>query len=185
MFKQMWRCLAALALMGAGLAAPVHGETLLVLVEEYRNGEALEVPLASQEGLMSAMFDLGHVTFETGQYRPSMDWDTLEFAEPLRLAREGRGAYLAAVRVFAELQPAEREALFGAGAVPAEGIRVSVQAQYLLFDAETSRLTARGELTGSSSQEERELTYDQFLFAIGERLARSIVSRIPHPELLP
>jgi len=174
-----WNCLAALVLLCTGIHAPAHGDTFLVIVEEFRDGEAVEVPPASQEGLMSGMFDLGHITFETGEYRPEMDWDSLEFSEPLLLTREGLGRYLAVARVFAEAHPREPGGLTGSEAAPTAGTQIAVRASYLLFDARTSRLLGRGELTASSTEGERELTYGELLFATGEKLARAIVSLRP------
>jgi hypothetical protein len=177
--RTMWHCLAVLALLWAGSAVPAQGDTFMVVVEEFRNGEAVEIPLPSQEGLMSAMFDLGHVTFETGEYHPEMDWDRLDFAEPLSLAREGLGRYLAAVRVFAEERPRTREGVFGADRNPVEGVEITVEASYLLFDARSSRLLGRGTLASSSSESERDLRYDEFLFAVGEKIARALVALRP------
>ena len=174
-----WSCLAALALLWAGIGPPAHGDTFLVIVEEFRDGEAVEIPLASQEGLMSGMFDLGHITFETGEYRPEMDWESLEFSEPLLLAREGLARYLAVARVFAEARPRGPGGLFGPEAAPLEGMEITARASYLLFDAATSRLLGRGELAASSSDAERELTYGELLFATGEKLARAIASLRP------
>jgi hypothetical protein len=165
---------AALALLWAGLAAVSHGDTILVVVEEFRDGEPLEQPLASQEGLMSGMFDLGHITFETGLYRPQMNWDDLDFAEPLRLAREGLARYLAVAQVFADLLPPSDSA----SSLPA-GVEITVRANYMLFDAGSGRLIGRGDLSGSSTAGERDLRYDQFLFMTGERLARRITELLP------
>jgi hypothetical protein len=157
------------------LSAPLFGETFLVVVEEFRGGEALEPPLASQEGLMSAMFDLGHITFETGMYRPEMSWNGLQFSEPMRLAREGSARYLAVVRVFAEIYPlVERSEDPGGNAPTGEGLEIESQAEYLLFDAESSRLLGRGEVTASSVGEQRILSYEELLFQTGETVAREL-----------
>jgi hypothetical protein len=157
------------------VSAPVFGETFLVIVEEFRGGDALEPPLESQEGLMSAMFDLGHITFETGRFRPQMSWNGLDFAEPMRLAREGSARYLAAVRVFTALhRPVDRSGDPGGNAPLVEGVEITSRAEYLLFDTETSRLLGSGEVTASSLDGERVLSYEELLFRTGETVAREL-----------
>jgi hypothetical protein len=174
----MWRRIVKtriVVLLWLFLAAPMFGETFLVVVQEYRGGDRQELPLASMEGLMSAMFDLGHITFETGLYRPRMSWDDLQFAEPLRLAREGGAGYLAVVRVFGEPRlPASAPEGSETEAPELSQREFSARAEYLLLNARTSTLLGRGELTVSSTDAKRELSYDEVLFLTGEKVAAAL-----------
>jgi hypothetical protein len=183
----MWRPYGntpILALLWLLLGPPLFGGTILAIVEEYRAGDLQGTPSASQEGLMSAMFDLGHITFETGLYRPEMSWERMQFAEPLRLAREGGAGYLAVVRVFAESN-ARAAVEGGTGDQLSEGRRLDLttRAEYLLFDADSSTLLGRGEVQTSSAEAGRELTYDELLFQTGERVAGELAKLCgPAPE---
>ena len=173
------RALLVFAVLWMSLAPRVFGDTFLIVTEEFRNGDYIEAPTPSQEGVMSAMFDLGHITFETGMYRPEMEWDRLAFAEPMLIARQGGARFLAAVRVFAEVAPRRDGPDQSADAPPFGGREITSRAEYLLFDAETSLLLGRGELTASNLSGERALSYDELLFKTGEGVARELVGRLP------
>jgi hypothetical protein len=163
------KLLCAACLLALGLVRSLHGETFLVLVQELRNGEAAPRPFASQEGLMSAMFDLGHITFETGPYEPAADWEAGSFPEPLTLAREGGASYLAALRVDTQVAPR------GQG----EGVEIRGRAVFMLFDVASSRLLGQGEMEVSSVSGGGEMTYEDFLFQTGEKAAREVLALCP------
>jgi hypothetical protein len=165
------------ALLALG-AAQAQAETFMLVVEELCDGSAAGQPLASEEGLMARMFELGHVTFDSGPYRPEMDWGRLEFGEPLSLAREGRAHYLAAIRVQAQTL----------GSVPAADgppgrtlAQLQAQARYYLWNAQNDTLLAEGEYTLDNRGREQELPYQTLLFQVGDMVARELVrlSRSP------
>jgi hypothetical protein len=163
--------LTLLALLALG-AAQARAETFMLLVEELRDGNAAAQPLASEEGLMARMFELGHVTFDSGPYVPTVDWASLEFQEPLSLAREGRAHYLAAIRVQAQTL----------GSVPAADgppgrtlDQLQAQAQYYLWNAQSDTLLSQGECALDNRGREQELPYETLLFQVGDMVARELV----------
>jgi hypothetical protein len=76
-----------------------RGETFFVLVSEIRDGKELGRPSASQEGVIEAMFDLGFISFDSGPYRPAVNWTTMDFREPLAIARQGLAQFILAAEV--------------------------------------------------------------------------------------
>ena len=155
--------LAGLLLAGASSPA----ETFMLLVQTSLDGQESPAPQAELEGLMSAMFDLGHVTFDSGPYRPEADWDRLRFPEPLEIAREGGAHYLATVRLLAASLPAD------AGEPPA----FAVEARCHLWDARGGLLLGEGGLALDNRGREAELPYDALLFRAGQ-LAAGELARI-------
>ncbi len=174
MKKAFWILFALLALG----SAQAQAETFMLLVEELFDGSAEGQPLASEEGLMARMFELGQVTFDSGPYRPEVDWGRLEFAEPLSQAREGRAHYLAAIRVQAQTL----------GSVPAADgppgrmlAQLRAQARYYLWNAQDDILLGQGEYAMDNRGREQELPYATLLFQVGDMVARELVrmSRSP------
>jgi hypothetical protein len=165
----------AVLLLSAILALGAPGaraETFMLLVEELHDGSAAGRPLASEEGVMSRMFELGQVTFDSGPYAPEADWARLQFREPLDLAREGRAHYLAAIRVQAQTL----------GSVPATDgptgrtfTQLRAQAQYFLWNARSGTLLQRGESALDNLGREQELPYETLLFQLGDLVARELV----------
>jgi hypothetical protein len=152
-------------------AAQARAETFMLLVEELRDGSSAAQPLASEEGLMARMFELGHVTFDSGPYAPEVDWGRLEFQEPLSLAREGRAHYLAAIRVQAQTL----------GRVPAADgppgrtlEQLQAQARYYLWNAQSDTLLMQGECALDNRGREQELPYETLLFQVGDLVAREL-----------
>jgi len=167
--------LSALLALGAARAG---AETFMLLVEEVHDGNRSVQPLASTEGLMARMFELGHVTFDSGAYVPQVDWGEMEFGEPLGLAREGRAHYLAAIRIQAQTL----------GSVPAPDgppgrtlAQLQAQARYYLWNAQEGTLLAEGECTMDNRGREQELPYETLLFQVGDMVARELakLSRSP------
>jgi hypothetical protein len=152
----------AVLLLGLLLAAPAApAETYMLLVEQSLDGEEGPAPEAGLQGLMSAMFDRGHVTFDSGPYRPEADWEGLQFREPLEIAREGGAHYLATVRLAARSLPA-------AAGEPAP---FALRGQFHLWDPRSGRLLGGGELELDNRGREAELPYEALLFRAGERAA--------------
>jgi hypothetical protein len=148
-------------------AAALSAETYMLLVETSLDGEADAGPPAALEGLMSAMFDAGHVSFDCGPYRPLVDWQNLQFREPLEIALEGGAHYLATVRLaVGTLAPQEgRPQAFG------------LQARFQLWDPRGGSLLGEGGLALDNLGREEELSLEALLFRAGE-LAAGELQRI-------
>jgi hypothetical protein len=159
-------------LLGLLLTAALPAETYMLLVESSLDGEADEGPPAALEGLMSAMFEAGHVTFDCGPYRPEADWQNLQFREPLEIALEGGAHYLATIRLAVRSLPADSP--------PAEADRpqaFALQARFQLWDPWGGALLGEGGLEMDNRGREEELPYGALLFRAGE-LAAGELQRI-------
>jgi hypothetical protein len=166
--KKALLLLSAILVLGASGA---RAKTFMLLVEELHDGSAAGQPLASEEGVMARMFELGQVTFDSGPYVPEADWAQLQFQEPLELAREGLAHYLAAIRVQAQT----------VGSVPAADgppgrtfAQVRAQAQYYLYDAQSGALLQSGQSWLDNLGREQELPFETLLFQLGELVAREL-----------
>jgi hypothetical protein len=138
------------------------GQTFLIVVKEIRDGEELSRPFASQEGMIAAMFDLGFVSFDTGLYAPSVDWEAREFQEPLDIARQGLAQYILAaeVRSITEKRNLEPE------------LQIDTSVHYYLLGVEAAGILAEGEMVlDNRSPEKQQFTYWQFLFSVGQDVA--------------
>lgn len=93
-------CLA-LMLAVAGLAP---AQTILIVTSETLDGQSAPRPYRSQEGFMSAMFDLGYISFDTGPYVPQVGWDSGVYDEPLAIATAGLADYLVLARIDSRLR---------------------------------------------------------------------------------
>jgi hypothetical protein len=152
-------------LLGLLLAAAVlPAETYMLLVESSLDGEPDPGPPAGLEGLMSAMFESGQVTFDCGPYRPQADWQNLQFREPLEIARQGGAHYLATVRLETSSLPAE------ADRPPSFALR----ARFQLWDPWGAGLLGDGVLEIESDNREQELSYEALLFRAGELTAAEL-----------
>ena len=155
-------------LLPSSLPTAVEAETYMLLVEEHRDGQARAAPLPSLEGLMAGMFELGHVTFDTGPYHPEADWARQRFTEPLSIAREGGAHYLGTVWVESRSLPAEDAAQ---GTAPSA---FQATAACSLWRAGTGLLLGRGELVLDNRGRERELPLESLLFRVGELAAQEL-----------
>ena len=152
-------------LLGMLLAvAALPAETYMLLVESSLDGEAAPSPPAALEGLMSAMFESGQVTFDCGPYRPQADWQDLEFREPLEIALQGGAHYLATVRLAVRSLPAQ------AGRLPS----FALQARFQLWDPRGGGLLGEGGLELDNRDREGELPYEALLFRAGELTAAEL-----------
>ena len=161
-------------------AAPLPAETYMLLVDSSLDGQPDPSPPAVTEGLMSAMFEAGQVTFDCGPYRPQADWQNLQFREPLEIAFEGGAHYLATIRLAARsLSAGSRPA----GSPPAEAdglMAFQLQARFQLWDPRGGALLGEGGLELDNLGREQELPYEALLFRAGELAAgelRSIARR--------
>jgi hypothetical protein len=150
------------------------GQTFLIVVKEIRDGEELSRPFASQEGMIAAMFDLGFVSFDTGLYAPSVDWEAEEFQEPFDIARQGLAQYILA----AEVQSVTEKRNLGpesgdASATDLEPeLKIDTSVHYYLLGVEAAGVLGEGEMVlDNRSPEKQQLTYWQFLFAVGRDVA--------------
>jgi len=155
----------ALGLLLAAAALPA--ETFMLLVRCSLDGEADPSPPAALYGLMSALFDSGHVSFDPGPYSPQADWQRLEFAEPLQIALEGGAHYLATVSLAARSLPPREGHLQPFG----------LEASFQLWDPRGGALLGEGRLELDNRDREEELPYQALLFRAGE-LAAGELQRI-------
>lgn len=150
------------------------GQTFLIVVKEIRDGEELSRPFAGQEGMIAAMFDLGFVSFDTGLYAPSVDWEAKEFQEPLDIARQGLAQYILA----AEVRSITKRRNLGpeSGNVSATDLepelKIDTSVHYYLLGVEAAGILAEGEMVlDNRSPEKQQFTYWQFLFSVGQDVA--------------
>jgi hypothetical protein len=150
------------------------GQTFLIVVKEIRDGEELSRPFASQEGMIAAMFDLGFVSFDTGLYAPSVDWEAEEFQEPFDIARQGLAQYILA----AEVQSVTEKRNLGPASGDASAtdlepeLKIDTSVHYYLLGVEAAGVLGEGEMVlDNRSPEKQQLTYWQFLFAVGRDVA--------------
>ncbi len=155
----MRKAVLLLGLLLAGTA--LSAETYMLLVESSLDGGEDTGPPAMTEGLMSAMFEAGQVTFDCGPYRPQADWQNLQFREPLEIALEGGAHYLATIRLAVRSLPPEqgRPAAF------------ALQARFQLWDPRGGARLGEGELKLDNQGREEELPYQALLFRAGELAA--------------
>ncbi len=173
----------AILLFGLLLAGAVlPAETYMLLVDGSLDGEPDPGQAAALQGLMSAMFDAGHVTFDTGPYQPLVDWQKLQFQEPLEIALEGGAHYLATIRLVvrtlpvpaAQPAPANRPA----DSPPAEADRppsFALQASFQLWDPRGGALLGQGKLEMDNRVGAKELSYEALLFRAGELAAGELL----------
>ncbi len=151
-------------LMVLAIISPIHGDTFLIITEETQNGEAFPQPFPSKEGLMTVLFDQGHIIFDTGAYAAKVDWDHLSFSEPLDIARQGGAHFLIAARIESQLQKKSDKA-----------VRIVSRALYFLLDVDNSALLGRGVLSMDNYGQEEELNYNTILFSLGKKLADELL----------
>lgn len=158
---------------------PGHGQTFFVVVEETRDGEQLQRPSPSQEGILSGLYDLGYVSFDSGHYRPAVDWERQDFREPLAIAASGLARYV----IGAEVKSQTQARTVAAGNAKSEegksapALAIATSVRYYLLDADSGVLIGRGAFQrDNSGEKDREHTYRQFLHLIGEAIAREAQS---------
>jgi len=150
------------------------GQTFLIVAKETRDGEELSRPFAGQEGMIAAMFDLGFVSFDTGLYAPSVDWEAKEFQEPLDIARQGLAQYILAAEIRSTTE--KRDPGLEPGSASATGpgpeLKIDTSVHYYLLGVEAGGILAEAEMVlDNRSPEKRRFTYRQFLFSVGQAIA--------------
>jgi hypothetical protein len=155
-------------------AAVLPAETYMLLLDGSLDGEADPRQAAALEGLMSAMFEAGQVTFDPGPYRPQADWQKLQFKEPLDIALAGGAHYLATIRLAVRTLPAP-----AGGKPPAAEAEpppsFALQASFQLWDPGEGTLLGQGKLELDNLAEGGELSYEDLLFRAGERTAAELL----------
>jgi len=144
--------------------ASLPAETYMLLVETTLDGQADPSPPAI-EGLMSALFESGQVSFDCGPYSPEADWQNLRFREPLEIAFQGGAHYLATVRLQA------RTLSVADGGPPA----FAVQARFQLWRPPEGTLLGEGSLELDNRAREGELPYEALLLRAGELAAGELL----------
>jgi hypothetical protein len=153
---------------------PCFAQTFMIVATEIRDGDELSRPFASQEGMIEGMFDSGFVSFDTGLYPPAVDWEALDFREPLDIARQGLARYLLAAEVRSATEPRDLSTVKSyTGESPAQGLyKIETTVRYYLFDLRSPAPIGKGELTfDNESPEALELTYSEFLHSVGREIA--------------
>lgn len=184
----MRRIPVLVAVLTICLASWGFTETFLVVVRETRNGEIQSFPFPSQEGLMSGLFDLGYISFDTGHYLPTVDWEVMDFEEPLEIARLGLAEYLIAAQIGSQteiLTPPAGET--GDSADPPEALLdIETSVRFYLLDVRSASLIDRGDLLlDNRGRQDGEGTYGGFLFGVGERIAREVLRLLERHTLAP
>ena len=155
-------------------SAACFAQTFMIVATEIRDGEQLSRPFPSQEGIIEGMFDSGFVSFDTGLYAPAVDWESMDFSEPLTIARQGLAQYLLAAEVRSATEARDLSTVKNyTGESPAQGLlKIQTSVRYWLFDVRSTTLIGRG--AGSfdnESPETLELTYSEFLHWVGRNIA--------------
>jgi hypothetical protein len=163
------------------VSASCRGETFFIVVSEIRDGEELKRPSPSQEGIIEAMFDLGFVSFDSGHYRPAADWTTMDFREPLAIARQGLAQFILA----AEVRSVTRQREPGAAQQDSgrrdsdPPLAIDTSVRYCLFEVSGAALLAEEEMElDNSSKQARELSYSEFLHSVGREIAVRCIRRL-------
>jgi hypothetical protein len=173
MERPMQRKLIALPILILSSVA-CFAQTFMVVATEIRDGEELLRPFASQEGMIEGMFDLGFVSFDTGPYAPAVDWQSLDFREPLDIARQGLAQFLLTAEVRSVTAPRDPRSLppdIGESSAPGL-LAIETTVRYHLFDVRSSRPLGEGELLlTNDSPDTLELTYAEFLHRVGRQIA--------------
>jgi hypothetical protein len=124
--------------------------------------------------MIAAMFDLGFVSFDTGLYAPSVDWEAEEFQEPLDIAQQGLAQYILAAEVQSVTEKRNLGSESGiASATDLEPeLKIDTSVHYYLLGVETAGVLGEGEMVlDNSSPEKQQFTYWQFLFSVGGDIA--------------
>jgi len=165
---------AALLLILFLSAAACVAQTFMIVATEIRDGEELSRPFPSQEGMIEGMFDSGFVSFDTGLYAPAVDWGSMDFSEPLAIARQGLAQFLLAAEVRSTTEARDLSTMKDyTGESPAQDLlKIQTSARYYLYDVRSKKPVGQG--TGSfenESPETLELTYGEFLHGVGRDIA--------------
>jgi hypothetical protein len=124
--------------------------------------------------MIEGMFDLGFVSFDTGPYAPAVDWEAMDFQEPLAIARQGLAQYLLAAEVQSVTEPRDPKSLPpDTGESPVQGLlKIETSGRYYLFDVRNAVPLGRGEFSiNNDSPDTLELTYTEFLHSVGREIA--------------
>jgi hypothetical protein len=172
--EQPMKLKAVLPLILILSSAACFAQTFMIVATEIRDGEELSRPFPSQEGMIEGMFDLGFVSFDTGLYAPVVDWESLDFSEPLFIARQGLAQYLltAEVRSTTEARDLSNVKKY-TGESPAQGLlKIQTSVRYYLYDVRSPTPIGQGVRSfDNEGPETLELTYSEFLHGVGRDIA--------------
>jgi hypothetical protein len=155
--RRVWLLLMSLAVL-----CPCAGESFLLVGEETVDGIRQPRPLASAEGIMSAVFEDGQIIFDTGALEVAVDWEARGFSEPLALAVQGRADFVMAAVIDSHLIAA------------AEPPGFLSRARFYLLDA-AGEFAASGELELSNLGREEELPYAALQYQLGTEIGRRLL----------
>ena len=155
-------------------ASACFAQTFMIVATEIRDGEQLSRPFSSQEGMIEGMFDSGFVSFDTGLYAPAVDWGSLDFGEPLTIARQGLAQFLLAAEVRSTTVARDLSTMKSyTGESPAQALlKIQTAVHYYLYDVRSKRPIGQGTRRfDNESPENLELTYGEFLHWVGRNVA--------------
>ena len=166
--------LKAVLLLFLFLSIACFAQTFMIVATEIRDGEELGRPFPSQEGMIEGMFDSGFVSFDTGLYAPAVDWESLDFSEPLTIARQGLAQFLLAAEVRSTTEARDLSTMKNyTGESPAQDLlKIQTSVRCYLYDVESKKPIGRGTRGfDNESPETMELTYGEFLHGVGRDIA--------------
>lgn len=166
--EKAFRTAACLALL-LTVAGAASAQTVLIVTLETRDGELVSRPYASQEGFMSAMFDFGYISFDTGPYEPAVDWENEQYRELLDIAADGLADFVAVARIDSRVEGAPR-----ASDESGWPLQVSSRVRFELLEV-SGRSLGKGQFaigSGGALDYDQPSDYRQALFQAGEALAR-------------
>ncbi len=134
---------------------PAFSSTLLLAVYETVDSQPGELPPPVTEGLFDALFEAGHIVFNTrdGSHIPPK-------AELLSIAASGGAGYVLEVSVEYTRTPQAK----GSATIDAA-------ARFRLFAADSGDLLASGILSDSNRGDEEDVNLFSLGFRLGERIA--------------
>jgi hypothetical protein len=166
--------LKAVLLLFLFLSAACFAQTFMIVATEIRDGEELSRPFPSQEGMIEGMFDSGFVSFDTGLYAPAVDWESLDFSEPLTIARQGLAQFMLAAEVRSTTEERDLSTMKNhTGESPAQDLlKIQTSVLYYLYDVRAKKPIGQGmRRFDNESPETMELTYGEFLHRVGQDIA--------------
>jgi hypothetical protein len=114
------------------------------------------------------------VSFDTGLYAPAVDWGSLDFSEPLSIARQGLAQFLLAAEVRSTTEARDLSKMKNhTGESSAQDLlKIQTTVRYYLYDVRSKKPIGRGtQRFDNESPETLELTYGEFLHGVGQDIA--------------
>ena len=154
--------------LGAALAAgPLGAETVMIAVRETVDGTPSPPPLPAVEGVSSALFEAGHIVFDSGASGGSA-----KSAELRNVAQEGGAGWILQVTV------AYTETKVDQGVM-----RVTGSASFDLVNASTGATAASDRISASNEGREKIIDRTALGRELGKLISQRVVKALPAPSL--